>query len=498
MEVFEWQRENLAWSPLQFMTPSTYLWRGQFVVSRSSQDLEQFGLERSLSSEFDLWTSPELPLVRVGPVTVLGLAAVITGDSLEDHFATATSASTPREIADLALDLTGRFVLVADLASGLSLIPDALGSRRVFLSAGGTVASSSEILLRHVGAESLPLTPAARRLPDNPLWPKREFATFGLHSPISGYRRLLPNREVNLDTGLASICDPATEKTDTSVPDAARTIRRVAKAISGFGPVNIGLTAGFDSRLILAAFHAEGIEVFNYTFADSGSKKHLDAEVAKAISLPLGYRHETITEPEPDPEILDLLKATQTIVRPLPHVLSHLTWFSRQEDQMLTVSGNGGEVARSHFGLAPRHLGREISKRALLGHTASAYDVEAFDDWWDDRFPHGACNLPPTTLHYWEQRAAIWGAQFPSEKDLFTNEVSGFSSGRLQRELVSFPQIERSSLTSSLFNDLVEELSPELARLEPPTPTRWQFRVNHATPIPIALRTVRRGWGQDT
>lgn len=146
----------------------------------------------------------------------------------------------------------------------------------------------------------------------------------------------------------------------------------------------------------------------------------------------------------------------------------------------------------------PSNIGRRLCKRAVVGRRTGPYEIDSFDAWWDDRFGHpdGACDLPATALHHWEQRVALWGSLFSAEKDLFTNEVSGFGCGRLQRELLSFPQTTRSSLRSALFTALIEEQSPELARLPPPVPSSWRYRLNHATPVPSILRTMQPGWGK--
>ena len=90
---------------------------------------------------------------------------------------------------------------------------------------------------------------------------------------------------------------------------------------------------------------------------------------------------------------------------------------------------------------------------------------------------------------------ATWGAQYVSEKDLFVDEVSGFGSGHIQQQLLGFPQVKRSTLTSQLFIDLIEEMSPRLARLGSPEGSPLGHRLYNATPVPRLLRTLRPGWG---
>ena len=193
-----------------------------------------------------------------------------------------------------------------------------------------------------------------------------------------------------------------------------------------------------------------------------------------------------------------MLDATQSIVRPLPHVLAHLTWLSRREPQRVTINGVGGEVSRPRYGVPPKRLPQWASRRIIVGHQPAAHDLEAFDAWYSDRYgtDAGKTHLDLASLHYWEQRMPIWGAQFVAEKDLFADEVAGFCCGRLQQQLISFPVRERSSvLGSSIFLQLLEELSPELCRLEPPPSVPWKQFAYDVTPVPRFARTLRSGWG---
>lgn len=468
-------------------------------MGRSLEDLSDCHLVKDSVGEFDLWTSPTLQSKHSGRVTILGLARSLTSESLEDHFLRINYESTKEEVAELALDLTGRFVVLASLQEGLILLPDGIGSKRVFVSVEGEAASSSEVLLQRAGATAGPLSSSSQKLLNDSRLRQREYATFGLQSPFSGYRLLLPNRALNLSRGEISVCSPATRTRPVTIPEVARELRRNVRAQASLGSVNLGLTGGYDSRLLLAAFHAEGIDLSTYTFVSDNATKQADSNVARTIARSLGYEHREVLEPAPHDDVVRMLETTQPFVRKLPHVLSQLTWFYiHGRDGMITVSGVGGEVSRQRIGFVPRSIGRRATARVVLGPTPHEYDVFGFEQWWDDRFsgPEGRCELPATTLHHWEQRVGIWGAQFVGEKELFTDEVSGFASGRLQQSLLSFPYHRRSSLTSAVFWNLIEELSPDLARLGRPQAPFLLRRAYVATPLPLFLRSLRRGWGK--
>lgn len=480
------------------MNDSPELWRSQFVVGPGLPDLNELGLVRHSVGSLDLWSSPALTPTTSGVVTILGNAEPITSTDIAGHFAGTHSGSTPEEIAELGLDLVGRYVLVADLATGAIVVPDVIASRRVFLSADGLVASSSERLLDDLGVAPCELTPAARAIREHPGLVRREFATFGLHSAFSGYRLLLANRVANLRTGRIELCSPATRRTPVGLSEAAHTLRAVARGLAALGDVELGLTGGFDSRVLLAAFAAESIDIETFTFVDEGEKKRHDADVAAQLAAAAGVRHERVPEPDPDPSILGLLEASQPIVRKLPHVLAHLTYLSQRSEHRITINGVGGEVSRPRYAVFPKRLPHWAARRIITGHHPAAHDLEAFDAWRNDRYASSAgdTHLDLASMHYWEQRLPIWGAQFVAEKDLFADEVAGFCCGRLQQQLISFPDRERSSvLGSSIFLQLIDELSPEIARLDPPPSVPPKLLAYDATPLPRFVRTLRPGWG---
>ncbi|MGI9607593.1 MAG: hypothetical protein ACR2P0_15805 [Acidimicrobiales bacterium] len=476
---------------------SAYVWRGQFVVGRDLPDLGELGLEKRRIASYDLWTSAELPVVDSGVVTIIGQAATLSGKTLTEHFSTISFESDVHTVAELGLDLVGRFVLLAALREGVAVFPDVMASRRVFLSEEGAIASSSEVLLQRLGASARPIPDVARGLLDNPKVIARQYATYGIHSPVTGYRRLLPNRVANLATGVTSLCSPTTERRRVSVPDVSRTLRAVASALGRLGDLEIGLTSGFDSRFILAALAAEGVDANTFTYVDGGAMRQFDADIARKVADALGFRHEEIPHPEPDDDIIDLLRASQAIVRPVPHMISQLTALRRRQGRRITVSGAGGEIARTRYATLPNWLGPSVLRRILLGHDPAPHDSMGFDEWWDDRFGETGPDtwLEVESLHYWEQRVPIWGAQYVAEKDLFGAEVSGFACGRLQQELISFPLYRRAAaFNCRLYSEIIEEVSPRTAQLPPVRHPPLVERLHDLTPLLRLVRTLRPGW----
>ena len=174
------------------MTPVSKppVWRSQFVIGRALPDLSEDNLQRRTLGGLDIWVGPDLSVEEIGPVVVLGFAASTTESDLQTHFANVSVESNEEEIAELSLDLTGRFVVVAALEKGVVLLTDGIGSKRVFLSADAEVASSSEQLLTRVGSRPNRRSRASFDLLADVRLPRREYATFGLESIFSGYGRL--------------------------------------------------------------------------------------------------------------------------------------------------------------------------------------------------------------------------------------------------------------------------------------------------------------------
>lgn len=469
--------------------------RSQFLIGDSITPTA--GLERLPFADVAIWADEHLER-SVGPtIAVLGHAVSIDDASLDELIAGCGPALTVAEVHSFGRRLAGRFVVVAATNEGVLICPDALASKDVFMTPDARAFGSNERLLAEATGHRIePVSAAAATLVASTAFKARESSWFGASSPMSQLIHIPPNHAAVVGQTALQPIPLQIPETPSSVQAIAATMTRIVERLGEHRPLRLGLTAGFDSRLVLAACLNASIDVSCFTFTDGNERKADDAGEASRICEALGIDFELVIEPDPaDAVVADLLERSQAVTRSDRHIVAQLDWYRRTSSTQntLTLSGMGGEISRAKFGLAPRTMGKRLTRAAALGRTSILHDLRCFDHWWEERIERAEpthTQLPVTTQFHWEQRVGIWGSQFLGEKDLFVDEVPGFASLRLQEQLLSHPQWRRTSLRSSLFVELIEDLAPELFRLGTPVPSPTSHRIYYATPLPHVIRSL--------
>jgi hypothetical protein len=112
-------------------------------------------------------------------------------------------------------------------------------------------------------------------------------------------RRLLPHFYLDLNTFAPRRCWPTAPLTPLGVDDAAeRVLDAIGDILEGIAsryPIQHGLSAGRDTRLILAAAKRRGIDIDWYTFNYDDPQKAGDVELACEIAKRMKLRHRVIS-----------------------------------------------------------------------------------------------------------------------------------------------------------------------------------------------------------
>jgi hypothetical protein len=253
---------------------------------------------------FVLSHCPELPIARAldadgAPWLLLGLAAQTVPGAPAP--AAAIAGARTAEVATLRLDWTGRWLLLGPQA----IYPDAsalLGCLYRRDAQGRPVASSSPPLI-HRAAGLPPVVEDPRVLAyarGMPWYPAP-------HTRFAGVRRLLASQCLDLATSEprpapllpALAVAPDDDGVDFYITALTRAMTDLAAAAGG-RPVHLGLSAGYDSRAMLAvALHA-GVDVVPYTRLTRRTAladRVLPAQLARVAGLPHRILHDATAEP---------------------------------------------------------------------------------------------------------------------------------------------------------------------------------------------------------
>ncbi len=326
---------------------------GQFVLSRS-EDAVPSGWAVRRHRGWILGAHPWLPVTTMrtldGAEAGWLLGQPITEDAqfIEDVVELPFDLNVPpAEIEAWLSRLGGRFLAVW-------LTPR---FERVYLDAGGLlsavyarehdlVASTTSLVPYSRGCDDDMDLLRASRMPHG-----RAVLSFGMTSR-RGVQRLHPNHYLDLLNWAPRRHWPAEPLDECIDPDEAihivsRVIERHIVAATRRGPLEMALTAGHDSRMILACAreHFDNVNLFTIAIPDRTGRR--DVDLATRIARRHGLPHHTLPFLSPSQTDLDAwLWRTGSAVSELRGWRASRTYGGRGDSITPEITGAGGEAAR--------------------------------------------------------------------------------------------------------------------------------------------------------
>lgn len=324
---------------------------GQFVLSRSA-DVTPAGWAARTHQGWTLATHPWLRVATLRSVDGHDVGWVL-GDPISesaaflpdvvalpfDRFATAA------EMETWLSALCGRFLAVWLTPVHERVYADAGGLLgAVFAPEQGLVASTPSLVPYSRGCDDDPDLQTTSRHPDGLV-----VLGFGL-TPRRGVERLMPNHHLDLNrwtshrywpvAPLDDLCDPM-----DAIKVVSRMIRRHVAAGLRRGDVLMALTAGIDSRAVLASSreYVDRVELMTLAIPDRVGR--LDVETARKMAALHGLRHRVLDHVTPTRDDLDawLWRTGSVVSEPRGWRGVHAYG---QAAPAAEVTGAGGEAAR--------------------------------------------------------------------------------------------------------------------------------------------------------
>jgi len=303
----------------------------------------------------------------------------------------------------------------------------------------------------------------------NPDLARQESAWVGTRTTYKDCYHLLPNHYLDLST-----CRQIRFFPDE--PLARRPLREVVEistailrgsldAITRRSEILLPITAGWDSRVLLASSRGLGARI-EYYIDRMGvlPQDHQDVRVPLRLAESLGVPF-TVKNSNEDPPgwFVTMLGRNVTDARILPKTRSIYAKYVANEHRT-NVNGNASEICRNFF---DKYGERERSTTTIdelahaLEYPGAPFVLRELQAWRDGLERSGLHGLDMLDLLYWEQRLGNWGAQYPSEQDIAIEEFSPFNCRLLITTLLSSPRRERAAPDYPLYRILIERMWPE-------------------------------------
>ncbi len=424
-----------------------------------------------------------------GVVILLGHAVDPFRAERDEQAIVESLASGTWDIAQLisaTCPLAGRWLVIAQNREGTYLFADACGMRHcAYLATGASIWCASEPEL--IGANT-PLAFTAdegvREFLIHPAHARNQSAWVGNQTIYQDVLRLMPNHYLDVGQRRQVRHYPHAQiqpQDPVQVFEQATAILRgIMTSITRRHKVSLGVTAGWDSRLMVAASRhvKDSIEYFTWQKSDMPDH-HPDIIVPKKLAQALKLNFAIKPAPSVFPAwFISLLaqNVTATILPKTGNIFAQL----RAGDDQINLNGNTSEVARNYYydrsGRGRDELSSERMAMLLLhSEEVTAFPVQQVDEWKRDL----GCPLDgPAMLDflYWEQRMGGWCGQYFAEQDIAMDVIQPFNCRLLLETLLSCPRPMRSRPDYPLYRELIVRLWPEAMHV-PINPSNLPFRV---------------------
>jgi hypothetical protein len=268
------------------------------------------------------------------------------------------------------------------------------------------------------------------------------------HSGLAQVARLLSSQRLRLTDGSVEprwVLPPIPQ--ETTLAEIELRLRRIVLELSRLGPLWVGLTAGMDSRLILAACAAEGVAPVTFTFDRGADAKyaltHGDAEIPAQLAAATGLEHHLIAPNRYDAETAALFDRHTCFhsADAERYEVSHHQW-AQIPANAIVLQGCVLEAVRGYYHFHQPPI--PTKWRDWIGRTPTEVD-------WRDRL-------------YLEQRVGGWLSSVEQGVDLTgRRSIYPANCGRLLSEILALPEATR---TGGFYQRLlVQRMAPELAAL---------------------------------
>lgn len=476
--------------------------RRQFLVTPRSADLP--GWSHRVVGAHNVYAHPDLALTvheaAARTLVLLGFAIDPDHPERDDAAVLAAVAEDWENGAEQdTLDrLSGRFALFAFSGDAIVVHTDATGMRTVEYRWTGDEfhAASQSYLL----AEVEPLADGGRA---EQFWGSpygrsdREAFLPGDTTLFHDVERLLPNHRLDVRERRQVRVWPRGPLAATTRAEAvSHATARLSASIGGAArrfPLSLPLTAGYDSRTVLAATPRElrrGLLVYTLLYRHL-SARSADVAIPSRLARRLELSHRLVDcRRVPDAG----WREAYTANTPLAH---YEDWgmiakgiLDGHPADAVALKGNASEVARNYYwkgGVRPPTATAADVLALQPGWADIPFVATAVERWFEEAAPIAErAGIGLDVLFYWEHRCGSWQAQSQLEWDIAQEVFTPFSNRRLLETLLGVPAEDIGPEGTVLLREFMAATEPGLLEV-PFNPRTLRFR---------ALDVLQRGRGR--
>ena len=379
-------------------------------------------------------------------------------------------------------NLAGRYLVFANHGAGWITYPDAIGSKMTYFSPEslGTVASHATLIANACG---IPLNFDIQGYMLSDSYRKRDVKNLpGLCTEYENLFVAPANHSLELMGMNLERFWPRENISHNNTELAEQTFITYLDNYSDyitktFDTDVFGLTAGMDSRTMLAPLLAKNVNIEAFTLLRGGESNRQDMEGAKALAAKFGFSHTQINVSTAKSRLEGYFDPSRKVLRMNggPHrlnaVYSNDAFFKHFKDNLSDncsfTRGFGGEIIRGFYQKSGQQL-KEATASKFAGLTGILGDsdlVKLYFQHFIDNLGYDKCfDADLFDIFYMEHRMSKWAANSLNETDITAHSIVGMSCRKLYEVNMGLPFEYRKS--REVFKKSISHFCPELFDIE--------------------------------
>lgn len=378
-------------------------------------------------------------------------------------------------------DYSGRHAIIFGSVGNIRVVTDATAMRAVFYAAqGGIVASHALLVEQALGGDVV--------RDDLPF----KYGYPGNRTPYARTRLLTANTYYWLTAHIVRRFWPVVPPAELTVDEAARVCLDAAttamRNMAEGRTTKIALTAGVDSRTVLAVGLNAGIDFETYTYGDRQDTDR-DRAFAADLAATMGVPHFIVPRPEQTAGLNQELADSHYQAHHAKHVGGLMEFFD--DPYAVAVTGNLLEIGRDNYALARKdgvdapctaQAMAELHRRTMGSRVKSTLEeygearffdvsVPAFQRFIDQTgYANFVGVLDPFDQFYWEHWMGAWHGTAMNERDFYAEAFIPFNARRVFEAFIGVSRRDRDR--SSVFYRMLGMVDDRLLDF-PVNPKHW-------------------------
>ncbi len=452
------------------------LYRRQYILSPVPIKCPFQHVKISLGGTYTLYIHKDLPVTRTDENSA---TLILLGDIFDYKTPLNSNLDILNDLSGQGLNsileksslYTGRFILIYVSEADIIVFHDATATRKIYYHWRDDMtwlSSQPQLLALTLGFKPTP-DPERQAFYHSAEHKRLNNADIGDTTFYDEIRQLMPNHYMNIVNSEITRFWPQKPVKQRPLKEVAaecaEIIRGYMNAIAARYEIMLPVTAGFDSRVLMAATFDIRNSVYYYINKEKQlSPNCTDIAVPKRLfrKLKLKFHIEEFDSIiKPDFREVYFTNNSDASQKYLPHIQHYYLNFSDR----VNLPGN---CAAASWGINRLPLDKVSGENLarLQGLETYSYGIEYYDQWL--KGCRELClqnNINVVSLFYWEERIANWGGQVATYKDIAQEEFNPFNSRQLLTLFHSVKRTHNNGPDHQLHRAIIKQLWPQLLKV---------------------------------